>query len=250
MGLRVSKGIMLLEGSFPVDHLHPALQHLIHYGPQTEDAGVLDWYSMFSFERNNKKVKSMVRHTARPLSSLANNVESDIRAKLHMFAKETGDRPQYVILSVKTRYVISEREMNDMRRLGVTSFEQLKTFKVAKVLGVHFRCGEWGCRRCGSVITTIYRRTSRYCTVNMFLEVDGQAYASVTWLSTPTYPCLPFKLVVQVRMMTPAQQRTHRSVISVDKIEPCTVAVIPQNDGVHYFMLRAKGTDRSHVNDI
>ena len=53
----------LLEGSFPVDHLNPALKHVIHYGPQTGDAGVLDWVSMFVFERNNKRVKDMVKHT-------------------------------------------------------------------------------------------------------------------------------------------------------------------------------------------
>ena len=108
------------------------------------------------------------------------------------------------------------------------------------------RGGEWGKRRCGSVITTIYRQVSRYyCIVNVFLEVQGKAYASVTWLSTPMYPCLPFKLVVRVRMLTPEQQCQHRSIIPVDRIEPCTVAVLPHNDGVHFYMLRDKGTDRT-----
>ena len=50
--------------------------------------------------------------------------------------------------------------------LGVTSFSDFRAFKVAKVLGVHFRSGQWGCLRCSSVITTIYRGTSRYCIVN------------------------------------------------------------------------------------
>ena len=45
-------------------------------------------------------------------------------------------------------------------------------------------------------------------------------------------------------MMLPAQERVHRGVVSVDKIEPCTVAVIPDEDGIHYFMLRDKGIDR------
>ena len=89
------------------------------------------------------------------------------------------------------------------------------------------------------------RQVSRYCFVNAFLQLEGKAYASVTWLSTPTYPCAPFKLVVKVRMLTPQQQRSHRSVIPVDRIDPCTVAVLPHNDGVHFYMIRDKGTDRT-----
>ena len=46
-------------------------------------------------------------------------------------------------------------------------------------------------------------------------------------------------------MLTPAQQRQHRSVIPVDRIDPCTVAVLPDSDGVHFFMMRNKGTDRT-----
>ena len=58
MTVDVVKGVVLLEGSFPIDHLHPALKHIIHYGKQTADAGLLDWCSMFPFERKNKEVKS------------------------------------------------------------------------------------------------------------------------------------------------------------------------------------------------
>ena len=54
------------------------------------------------------------------------------------------------------RYVLSDREERDLRLMGVTSFCELKTFKVDTVLGVHFRGGEWGNHRCGSVITTMY----------------------------------------------------------------------------------------------
>ena len=67
---RVVKGVVLLEGSFPVDHLNPALKHVIHYGPQTGDIGILDWVSMFAFERNNKRVKGLVKNTVHTLSSL------------------------------------------------------------------------------------------------------------------------------------------------------------------------------------
>ena len=249
MALDVVKGIVLLEGSFPIDHLHPALKHVLHYGKQTEDAGLLDWFSMFCFERNNKEVKSRARSTAHPLSSVANHTELDIIAKLHSFSEKTPDdlRVQHIVLSVNiNRYVLSDREKNGLSVLGVSSFCQFKAYRVATVLGVHFRGGEWGQHRCGSVITTIHGQVSRYCIVHAFLKVEGKTYASVTWLSTPTYPCLPFKLVVKVRMLTPAQQRQHRGVLPVERIDPCTIAVLPHDDGVHFFMLRNKGIDRTH----
>ena len=50
--------------------------------------------------------------------------------------------------------------------------------------------------------------------------------------------------MVKVRLMAPAEQRLHRGVIPVDKIDPCTVAVLPDNDGIHFYMMRDKGTDR------
>jgi len=244
----VVKGIVLLEGSFPVDHLHPGLKHLFHYGKQTGQAGILDWLSMFSFEHKNKEIKKFTRQTAAPESSLANHVELDFRAKLDSFSKKTADdlRPQRIRLTrpVK-RYVLSEREKTALEMLGVTSFSPCNVFNTLRLVGVHFTAGEWGRKRCGSVVTTIYRQVSRYCFVNAFLQLEGKAYASVTWLSTPTYPCAPFKLVVKVRMLTPQQQRSHRRVIPVDRIDPCTVAVLPHNDGVHFYMIRDKGTDRT-----
>ncbi len=91
MTLDVVKGIVLLEGSFPIDHLHPALKHLVHYGKQTDRAGLLDWFSMFCFERNNKEVKSRVRSTSNPLSSVANHTELDILAKLQSFSEKTPE---------------------------------------------------------------------------------------------------------------------------------------------------------------
>ena len=249
MKVGVDKGVSPLEGNFPVDHLHPALKHLLHYGKQTGEAGLLDWFSMFVFERNNKKVKHWVKSASHPLSSLANHVEIDLLARLESFADLTADdvRPPWehrLTVPVK-RYVLADRERNDIALLGVTSFRQCNAFKVCEVLGVHFRAGEWGNRRCGSVITTIYRGISRYCIVQMFLQVQGMVFACVRWLSTPVYPCLPFKLVVKVRLLTPAQQHTHRSVIPVDRIDPCTVTVLPDSDGVHFFMMRDKGTDRT-----
>jgi len=188
----------------------------------------------------------MVKHGVQPLSSLANHVELDFLTRLDSLSSSATEvERERCSVSVRIRcHELSDREKRDMEFLGVTSFRDSKVFKVATILGVHFRCGEWGCRRCGSVITTIYRGVSRYCIVKAFVQVQGKVYALVTWLSPPIYPYPPFKIVVKVTMLTPAQQGLHRSVISVDKIDPCTVGVIPHEDGVHFYMLRNKGTDR------
>lgn len=251
MARALIEGLVLLEGSFPVDHLNPGLKHLVHYGRETAMKGALDWFSMFAFERNNKKVKSMVQHTAHPLASLANHVESNIRTKVDMLCeKKSGDfecAPSVNLSVPNQEYDLSKREEDDMEELGVTSFLGLRAFKVCKVLGVHFRSGEWGCRRCGSVITTMYRDISRYCIVNTFLMVQDKTFASVTWLSTPVYPYHPFKLVVKVRLTSRAEQVLHPCVIPINRIEPCTVSILPDSDGIHFYMLRDKGIDRTTV---
>ena len=97
------------------------------------------------------------------------------------------------------------------------------------------------CRLAGQVICA-HGGVSRYCIVNMFFMVQDKA---VTWLSTPVYPCPPFKIVVKVRLMTPAQQLLCRSVIPVDRIQPCTVSVLPASDGIYFYMMRDKGIDRT-----
>ena len=68
------QGLVLMEGSMPVDHLNPTLKHLVHYGSETAKKGVLDWFVMFVFERNNKRVKGLVKSTSQPVTSLANNL--------------------------------------------------------------------------------------------------------------------------------------------------------------------------------
>ena len=243
----LKKGIVLLEGSFPVDHLNPGLKHVVHYGTQTGDVGVLDWFSMFCFERKNQHVKGMVNQAAQPLSSLANHVEFDIDTNLELISRSEfeGGQKETSTFSVRIRgYILSDRDTVGMQMLGVTSFRGYKVFLCATILGVRFRCEGWGSHRCGCVITTIYRGVSRYCILRAFVEVQDKKFALVTWLSRPTYPYPPFKIVVKVRMMTPERQSVHRSVISVDKIDPCAVAVMPDEDGVHFYMLREKGFDR------
>ena len=75
------RGLVLLEGSFPPHQPNPAMHHLVHYGQMVFLFGVLAWYSMFSFERNNKRYKKLVRNTKQPITNLAKNVETDIATR-------------------------------------------------------------------------------------------------------------------------------------------------------------------------
>ena len=45
--------------------------------------------------------------------------------------------------------------------------------------------------------------------------------------------------------MTPAHQLLYPSVIPVDRIEHCTISVLPHSDGIHFYMMRDKGIDRT-----
>ena len=116
------------------------------------------------------------------------------------------------------------------------------SYDIACVLGVHFRAGEWGKRRCGSVFTTIYGGRSRYCVVNKFIRVGAEDFARVTWLSIPRYPYSPNPLVCRVRHY--ANGGSMSTVVPLTKIDPTPVLVEPDSDGVHYFMMRMKGYDR------
>lgn len=86
-------GLVLLEGSFPVDHLNPNGHHFSHYGGQTSRIGILDWLSMFSFERNNKRFKDFARSRGRPMTSLAKNIQLDIVTRLLSYSSEFDGRP-------------------------------------------------------------------------------------------------------------------------------------------------------------
>ena len=158
-------------------------------------------------------------------------------------------RPPGCVLLSRQRgfYTVSRRESFDLGMLGVTSTRFIRSFNAARILGVHFRVDEWGRKTCGSVVTTIYCGRSRYCIVKRFLQVEGKCYASVSWLSRPEYPYNPIRVMVKVRMLSALESSNHPCVIPVDKIEPCSVAVLPDADGVHYCMLRTKGSDRVNV---
>ena len=100
------RGLVLLEGCLPGSHLNPALHHLVHYCDMVASVGVLRWFSMFAFERNNKKVKGLARNAKDPLACVANNIQIDIATRYIDMADCTHDheRPSVCELQKKCRH--------------------------------------------------------------------------------------------------------------------------------------------------
>ena len=131
-----------------------------------------------------------------------------------------------------------------MSLLGVKCFRRNRSFPVAWIQGVHFSCGEWGKRTCGSVFTTVYCGRSLYGILDRFLQAEGEMYAAVTWLSKPVYPYEPIKLVCVVQKLPEVEQPPWRCVIQCDSIDPTRVHGMPDEDDEHYYMMREKGYNR------
>ena len=241
------RGLVLLEGCFPVAHLNPALHHLVHYAMQTMRFGILDWYSMFVFERNNKRLKGLVRTGKGSIASLAHSIQVDISTRQKSYVERGAEifreSSPCRVYHHRSRRLLSALEKVQLGTYGVTSFRSLRCFHCAQICGVHFKSGEWGRHRCGSVVTLTYGGHSQYCVLKMFIRVQGKEFACVDWLSEPEYPYAPNLLVVRVSKPAAAVTR-NRIIIPIDRIDPCCVYVLPDPDGVHYWMMRSKGTDR------
>ena len=249
LGRQLLKGLLLLEGSFPVTHLNPIMHHLVHYAAETARVGSAAWTSMNSFERNNKRMKGMVRSNRFPEASLANDTQVDIAARatsLDEVLRKNAQPPplfKFCLKPLPTMYFLSKRQKYCLSMLGVQGgLTSVRSYMVARIKGMHFSCGEWGQRTCGSVFTTVYRGRSRYGILDRFLFVRGKEYAAVTWLSPPVYPYHPITVVVRVSHQE--YQPLNRCVIPCDRIEPCGICVMPDEDGVHYYMMRDRGFDR------
>ena len=119
------------------------------------------------------------------------------------------------------------------------------SYEIAYVLGVHFRAGEWGCRRCGSVITTVHEGRSRYCNVTKFVRVGHREFACVEWLSKPHYLYAPMTVVTRVTYLPRHRQREMPVLIPLETIDPTPVLVEPDTDGHHFYMMRVHGYDHT-----
>ena len=130
----------------------------------------------------------------------------------------------------------------DLSARGVPVETLCVSFKIAKIFGEHFKSGEWGLHRCGSVVTTFYDRRSRYCVVDRFIRVGGMDFACVRWFTKPFYPFAPNPLVCRVRLMPRGRNAVMPSVLSLTDIDPTQVIVEP--DAHRFYMMRVKGFDR------
>ena len=224
--------MILFEGCFPVGHLNPGFGHFKHYAEYTKLLGPLMKLWMMAFERYdwfvliylfstlltnniithmltrmNKYIKSLVHHPQHPEKNLSFAASRDCAAQYANLTNDPDaltvvlDRPHHscVLSGRGTHYAPTAKEFWDLRMTHNATVDCLSIteFKIAYIMGVHFRSGEWGKKpRCGSVITCVLRGRGRfrghslYARVNRFFAVDGDdcpGYASVTWFGRPTY---------------------------------------------------------------
>ena len=247
-------GLCLLEGCLPVDHLNPGLHHLVHFAQYTKTHGCLRVLWMMFFERYNKHIKNLVRDVSNPEANLGNTVRSDVSSRyMNLVEKEYDLRKDYhhvCLLSLPDRKFVglSRKEMSDLRMSGVRVKDSLsvKAFKIAHIMGIHFRAGEWGQNRCGSVVTAIRGGCSYYARVERFLRIDNDCssgYAVVRWFSKPTYTHgLP--LVVRVTEDGSVVDYNFTSIIPITDIHPSRVMVEHDSTPGVFYMMRDSGFDR------
>ena len=139
-------------------------------------------------------------------------------------------------------------EVGSFGMLGVYVEDHLaiSEYKIAHILGKHFRAGEWGAYRCGSVVTCVFEGRSLYARVDRFLKVDGndaEGFASVTWFGVPEYP-FTIPLVVKCSEAQPQELVDQFGcIIPITQIDPSPVMVERSSDRVSCFMMRDNGFD-------
>jgi len=146
---------------------------------------------------------------------------------------------------------LTRNELGELRYLGCDAdCLSISAYKIAYIMGVHFRAGEWNQRPfCGSVVTCTLEGHSYYARVVTFLKVDDDecpGYALVRWFSKPVYP-FDVPLVVRVGGDGRAVGTEFGSVIRITQIEPSRVIVEPALQADIFYMMRDAGYDRRGV---
>ena len=218
-----------------MSHLNPGLHHLVHFAQYTRTHGCLRSFWMMFFERYNKHIKNLVRDPSNPEAHLANSVSADVAARfMNGIVGDqydiTKDMHHQCVLSFPdSKWRPSRKVVADLRMHGITVDRTVVSgFKIAHIMGIHFRAGEWGCfPRCGSVFTCKLDGDSCYGYVEMFLRVDGNpspGFAVVRWFSKPVYPH-DIPLVVHVRVDGSEVEMVYGNVIPIAYIDPSRVMV-------------------------
>ena len=253
------RAMALIEGCTPIDHLKPAWHHFKHCAEFTDTHALLDLLWMMCFERYNKYLKNHVRNYQHPDINLIHTTSQTDTSNFF----EIDDEDKYELpAELYHRCILSSRcsqsstltslEVADLRLLGVCIQDHLSIteFKIAHILGKHFRAGEWGSYRCGSVITVVLDGRSLYARVQKFFRVDDDdccGYASVTWFGVPEY-AFEIPLVVKCREEAPQiLSDTYGCILKITQIDPSPVMVERQLDHVYCWMMRDTGYDTVRV---
>ena len=113
-------GLVLLEGSFPVGHLNPALHHFVHYAMYTKTHGPLKVYWMMAFERYNKHIKSHVKNPQQPEVNIAVSHSRESASHYHALSSGLKKPPSVdphacVLWGKPTLYNPTREEVIDLR---------------------------------------------------------------------------------------------------------------------------------------
>lgn len=249
------RALALFEGCTPVDHAKPAWHRFEHAAEFTSTHGNLENMWMMCFERYNKYLKNHVRQYQHPDINLAHTTsQTDTANFFDLDSEENYDLPAELyhrcVLSMRCSQTstLTSLEVADLRILGVRVEDHLAVteYKIAHILGKHFRSGEWGNYRCGSVVTVVLDGRSLYARVEKFFRVDEDkccGYASVIWFGVPEYP-FDIPLVVKCREEEPQELvDAYGCVLRITQIDPSPVMVERQPDRVHCWMMRDSGYD-------
>ena len=208
-------------------------------------------------------MKNLVQNLKRPEANLACTVTIDAAANFLSLQqgkpyKLHEDPNHNCLLSAEdtaTTASVTMDEIRDLRMCGVHVVDgfDVAVFKIAKILGVHFRGGEWPqYPRCGSVVTCVVdgddcpgylRGRSLYARVIKFLRVDGDdcpGYASVKWFGVPPYVN---RLSPKVTYDGSDIEEAIGTVVRITQIDPSPVMVLSIPDSTEYFMIRDSGYD-------
>ena len=216
---------------------------------------------MNAFDRMNKYIKGLVHHPQYPEKNLSISSSRDCAAHFANLTNGSPDDmpsrgpPHSCVLSGRGKhYTPTQKEFWDIRMSHNPTVDMLAVteFKIAYIMGVHLRSGEWGNKpRCGSVITCVirghgrFRNHSLYARVERFFKIDGDncpGYASVTWFSRTSYLFggrTP--LGVCVRLDGTDIDQELGSIIRITQIDPTPIMV--ECDGDNYMMMRDRGWD-------
>lgn len=245
--------LVLLEGCLPIGHLIPSTHHFVHYAEYTKTHGILRSYWMMAFERYNKYIKNLVTDLYQAEVNLSERLTVDSACYYsRLMDDEVGFKSVglhiCVLSSPLLRAYATVEELDDVIYLGGNAVDQgdLTVYNIAKILGKHFRAGDWGKwdqERCGSVITCVVNGRSLYARVIRFIKCEDDScpgYASVRWFSEPTYDnCLCPKVTMNGEDVG---REVGVNLLRITQIDPSQVAVERVGDG-SFYMIRDSGCD-------